>query len=71
MNALQSLPEYEIFIYTLPQHNSGIARSTLVVARRGVTAATLNGAFEFHNGLRLIVREMLSFAPTGQIKSYG
>ena len=71
MNALQSLPEYEIFIYTLPQHNPGVARCTLVVARRGAMAATLSGAIEFHNGLRLIVREILSFAPTGQIKSYG
>ncbi len=71
MNPLQSLLEYETFIYTLPQHYPSVTRSTLVVARRGATAATLSGEIELSNGLRLIVREKLSFATAGAIKSYG
>jgi hypothetical protein len=35
VNPLNSLAEYEEFIYTLPQQYPAIAYSTLVVARRG------------------------------------
>ncbi|MGH9836636.1 MAG: hypothetical protein ACREBD_06685 [Blastocatellia bacterium] len=36
MNPLNSLVEYEEFIYTLPRQFPAIDYSTLVVARRGV-----------------------------------
>jgi hypothetical protein len=72
MNPLQSLPSYEQFVYTLPQQTRAILRSTLVVVRRGATIAVLNGDLEFTNGLRLVVREKLSFAlAPGLIKGYG
>lgn len=72
MNPLQSLSSYEQYVYTLPQQTEAILRSTLVVARRGATIAVLNGQLVFINGLRLVVREKLSFAPDpGQIKGYG
>ncbi len=72
MNPLQSLPDYEQFIYTFPQQKGFILRSTLVVVRRGTTIAVLNGELEFAGGLRLLVREKLSFAHApGQIKGYG
>lgn len=72
MNPLQSLPEYEQYIYTLPQCSGIVLRSTLVVVRRGATIAVLNGELEFSHGVRLMVREKLSFAQApGQIKGYG
>lgn len=72
MNPLQSLPDYEHYIYTFPQQKEIILRSTLVVVRRGATIAVLNGELEFARGLRLLVREKLSFAQApGQIKGYG
>jgi hypothetical protein len=72
MNPFQSLHEYEVFIYTLPQRYSSIVRSTLVIARRGRTIATLQGEIFFVQGYRLIVRERLS-TDMGQvmIESYG
>lgn len=72
MNPLQSLPEYEKFVYSLTQHYPSIVRSTLVVIRRGATIAVLNGEIELEGGYRLIVREKLSFARVpGAIIGYG
>ena len=72
MNPLHSLAEYEIFVYTLPQHYSIILRSTLVVIRRGATIALLNGEIELPQNIRLVVREKLSFTQSpGEIKGYG
>ncbi len=72
MNPLQSLDEYELFIYTLGQRYSSIYRSTLVVVRRGVTRAVLSGEVEMLQGIRLVVRERLTFADVpGAIQTYG
>lgn len=72
MNPFQSLHDYEEFVYTLPQRYPSIQRSTLVVARRGRTIATLQGELLFEKGYRIVVRERLS-TDTGQvvIESYG
>lgn len=61
MNPFRSLREYENFLYTLPQRYPSVAASTLVVARRGATVASVNGDVIFHNGYRLAVRERLVF----------
>lgn len=72
MNPLQSLPDYERFIYSLSQRYPSIQRSTLVVVRRGATIAVLHGELEFVGGMRLIIREKLSFSQSpGEIKGYG
>lgn len=72
MNPLDSLVEYELFVYTLQQNYSAVLRSTLVVIRRGATIAVLSGEVEIAQGFRLVVREQLSFAQLpGQIRSYG
>ena len=72
MNPLRSLSEYELFIYTLLQAFPVIRRSTLVVIRRGAAAAVLRGELEFEHGIRLNVREKLSFAKvSGEIMEYG
>jgi len=71
MNLLQSLPEYEYFVYTLPQRHPVVQRSTLVVIRRGATIAVVRGEVEFPEGLRLVAREKLSFDQSpGQIRGY-
>jgi len=72
MNPLQSLAEYELFIYTLQQSYPSIQRSTLVVIRRGTIAAAVLGEIELVQGLRLVVSERLSFLrQPGSIMDYG
>ena len=71
MNPLQSLAEYEHFIYTLQQRFPTILRSTLVVIRRSDLAARLHGELEI-GPYRLVVREKLLFlTQPGRITSYG
>ena len=72
MNHLNSLAEYEEFIYTLPQQYPAIDYSTLVIARRGVATATLRGEVIFSGGVRLVVGERLMLdAGVLRIVSYG
>ncbi|MBI4769792.1 MAG: hypothetical protein HY784_05085 [Chloroflexi bacterium] len=72
MNPLRSLADYELFIYTLAQRYQSIQRSTLVVIRRGDTIAVVRGEVEFRRGIRLPVREKLSFIRSpGKIEEYG
>jgi hypothetical protein len=72
VNPLQSLPEYEQYIYTLQQRYASIRHSSLTVIRRGATIARLAGTIELVNGYRLVVREKLTFADgTGTIAGYG
>ncbi len=72
MNRLQSLRDYEAYIYTLAQQHPTVQRSSLTVIRRGAMAAVLRGSVEFSGGYRLVVREKLSFSySAGEIKSYG
>jgi len=61
MNPFQSLREYERFVYTLQQRFPSIARSTLVVARRGRLFAELTGEITFADGHRLATYERLSW----------
>ena len=72
MNPFRSLADYESFVYTLENQFPAILRSTLVVARRGATVAVLRGELEFARGLRLSVRERLTFYRSpGCIREYG
>ena len=72
MNPLQSLPDYEQFVYTLPQRYASIRYSTLTVIRRGAAIARLTGTVELVGGYRLVAREKLSFAEgPGVIVGYG
>ena len=61
MNPFQSLREYEIFVYTLPEQYASILYSTLVVARRGRYLAELKGEIVFPGGHRLAVYERLTW----------
>jgi len=72
MNPFQSLSDYETFIYRLGSTYSAIRRSTLVVVRRGASVAVLRGELEFTRGIRLNVRERLTFEHSpGKIREYG
>lgn len=71
MNPLQSLREYEKYIYTLSQRHPSIQRSTLTVARRGSATGRLIGDLEIGD-YRLVIREKLSFeGELGPILDYG
>ena len=71
MNPLQSLREYEKYIYTLSQKYPAIQRSTLTLARRSSDTGRLTGELDIGE-YRLVVREKLSFdGEIGPIQSYG
>jgi len=71
MNPLQSLREYEKYIYTLSQRHPSIQRSTLTMARRGSATGRLIGDLEIGD-YRLVIREKLSFeGEIGPILDYG
>jgi hypothetical protein len=72
MNPFRSLPDYEEFIYTLPQHFQVIKSSSLTVIRRGRCTALLQGELVFAHGYRLVIRERLtSDYEAVRIESYG
>lgn len=60
MKPLQSLREYETFIYSLPQNFVAIVSSTLVVFQADDNFVTVHGALYFADGYRLVVRERLN-----------
>jgi hypothetical protein len=61
MTPFQSLPEFESFVYTLPQQFPSILRSTLIITRRGRLLAELTGELSFAAGHRLVVYERLTW----------
>ncbi len=61
MNPFQSLRDYELFIYTLPQTYLHILRSTLIVAQRKRTVATATGELLWATGHRLTVAEIVTW----------
>ncbi|HEX3526220.1 MAG TPA: DUF6516 family protein [Thermoanaerobaculia bacterium] len=58
---LRTPEDYELFIYTLPEHYASIRRSTLALTRRGHSLARVAGEIFFDHGIRLVVRERLVF----------
>ncbi|MGQ0602487.1 MAG: toxin-antitoxin system TumE family protein [Anaerolineales bacterium] len=61
MSPFQSRREYERYVYSLPDTFPSVQRSTLVVAPRGRTTATLTGELAFAAGYRLSIVERLTF----------
>lgn len=61
MNPFQSLRDYELLIYTLPQTYPYILRSTLIVAQRKRTVATVTGELLWATGHRLTVAEIVTW----------
>lgn len=60
MNPLQSLRDYEEYVYTLRQRFPVISRSTLVIVRRGKRTALLQGEIVCAEGYRITLKERLS-----------
>ena len=69
MNLLNSIIDYEEFIYNLPNNYSVIKFSTLVLKRSGNSVAEVSGIIFFEKNLKLIVRELIDFR-LGLIKTY-
>ena len=59
---MNSLSEYEEFIYGLPQQFPAIVYSTLLVVRRGAGTALVRGEVIFSGGVRLVMSERLMLA---------
>ena len=61
-NALRTIDDYELFIYSVSTAFSGIQRSTLTVARHGISLARVSGEVFLADGYRLVVRERLVYS---------
>lgn len=71
-DALRTVEDYEIFLYSLSDRFPTIQQSSLVLVRRGSTLARVAGEITFEHGFRLIVRERLVFGRLPVlIDSYG
>ncbi|MEM7534831.1 MAG: DUF6516 family protein [Chloroflexota bacterium] len=60
MNLFHSLPNYEAYIYAIPDQYSVIESSTLVVIPRGARVAIVQGELRFKQGYRLTLQEVLT-----------
>lgn len=49
--------DYELFLYSLPEHFPSIRRSTLTFARLGASLARIAGELYFDHEIRIVVRE--------------
>ena len=56
----QSLPEYETFLYSLPEQIAAILTSSLVLIRRGTHRAIVSGEVTFADSYRLVVYEIVN-----------
>ncbi|MCI0553750.1 MAG: DUF6516 family protein [Anaerolineae bacterium] len=69
MAGLNSLSDYEQFIYNLPNEYPSIKFSTLVLKRYGRYVGEVSGAIFFEKQLRLNVKELIDFRKE-RIKTY-
>jgi hypothetical protein len=53
--------DYEFFLYTLTERLPSVRRSTIEFVRRGKTLARVAGGLEFDRGIRLTIRERITF----------
>ncbi|MFQ5641374.1 MAG: DUF6516 family protein [bacterium] len=60
-DALQSIEEYERFVYSLEERHPGIKVSKLVVIRRGPHHCVLQGRVEFEHEIYLQIYERIDF----------
>jgi len=71
-NPLQTIEEYELYLYTLQEHFPSIKESTVVFIRRGISLGKSTGELHFGKGFRLVLRERLLFErQPGIIDWYG
>jgi len=60
-NPLRTAKDYELFLYTLAEAFPVIRHSNLTFVRLGASLARVAGELSFEHGIRLIVRERLTF----------
>jgi hypothetical protein len=69
---LRTAEDYELFLYTLSDVFPSIRHSTLTFIRRGASLARVAGELHFDQGVRLVVRERLTFSRLpATLESYG
>jgi len=61
MNPLRNAEDYELFIYTLPEHFPSVCCSTLTFVRKGISLARVAGNVCFEYGIKLAVRERIVY----------
>ncbi|MCP5103200.1 MAG: hypothetical protein GY950_07475 [bacterium] len=59
--SIQTIEDYEFFLYSLSEKFPSIKRSTVTLVRRGATLARVTGELYFDKGYRLVVRERLLY----------
>jgi len=69
MTRLNSISDYEHFIYNLPNEFPQIKFSTLVLKRYGPYTGEISGTSFFEKQIRLNIRELLDFRKE-RIKTY-
>ena len=60
-NALRTIKDYELFIYTLTEQFPVIQRSTLRLIRRGTTLARVEGELYFTKDVWIAIREQIVY----------
>ena len=60
-NALRTIKDYELFIYTLTEQFPVIQRSTLRLIRRGTTLARVEGELYFTKDVWIAIRERIVY----------
>jgi len=72
IDAFRTVEDYELFLYSLPEHYPSIRRSSLTLIRRGATLGRVTGEIEFEQGYKAVIRERLVFDGLPiSIDSYG
>ena len=61
MNPLQTVEEYELFIYKLVDNFPSVHRSTVTFVRRGLSLARVTGELFFDHGIRIVLRERILY----------
>ncbi len=59
--SMQSIEDYELYLYSITEKYQSINHSTLVLIRQGATLARISGEIHFEAGYRLVVRERLLY----------
>lgn len=52
-NPLQTIEDYELFLYSIKEQFPFIRHSTLVLIRRGISLARVSGELQFDHGIRV------------------
>ena len=60
-NALRTIEDYELFVYTLAEQFPSVRQSTVTRIRRGASLARIVGELRFDHEIRLVVRQRILY----------